>query len=124
MKDEKLTRYLLKYRNHAVVLYILNNTPSYAKELSEEMNTSRPEIRTIISFLKKNGLIRVLHKSADCNGKVREYYPIILKKRKKIITGLSPPKAELALRKTKFYFSTKKGAEILSFIDPSTLFLR
>jgi transcription initiation factor IIE alpha subunit len=124
MKDEKLTRYLLKYRNHTVVLYILNNTPSYAEELSEEMNTSLPEIRVIISFLKNNGLIRVLNKSADCNGKTREYYPIILKKRKKIISGLSPPKAEIALRKTRFYFTTKKGAEILNFLDPSTLFLR
>jgi transcription initiation factor IIE alpha subunit len=124
MKDEKLTRYLLKYRNHAVVLYILNNTPSYAKELSKEMNTSLPEIRVIISFLKKNRLIRVMHNSADLNGRTREYYPIILKKRKKIIADLSPPNAEIALRKTRFYFTTKKGAELLNFLDPSTLFLR
>lgn len=114
--NEKIKQILLRNRNTSLIFYTLSQTPSYIMELSTALLLPESEVKNIIWFLRNNKLIRELQTNRRLrNGAVREFYPILLKKQKNAIRGLTNKEAHEVLRNIKFYFISVKGFEFLPY---------
>lgn len=110
----KIKNVLKRDKNLSMIFYTLSQTPSYPDELSRALNISNEEVKNAIWFLRNNKLIQELGNNGKSrNGAVREFYPIILKKQKLAIKGLSQKDAYEVLKKLKFYFISRNGLVFL-----------
>ena len=128
----KIVKCLKRNYNLALTLYILSETPCYIEEVSKELSISIYKAKGYIHYLKQHKLIQKLNVNllgVDQNEDelVKEFYPVIIKKRDKIASSLSalcPSKDREVLKNIKFYFATEKGHEILGDINISKLLSR
>ena len=106
----------MKNKSLSLIFYTLSQTPSHLNELSSALGLSENVVRNALWFLRNNKLIRELRiKRKFINGAVKEFYPLILQKRKKIIKGLPQKEAKEVLRNVKFYFISGKGIYFLPY---------